>query len=69
MGFYQDVLKQLQDDFKTGNWRVKSYNQDGMQREFVSPDEFLKMMQTVERKASEESHPYAGRTVVRSATR
>lgn len=69
MGFYQDLLKQLQEDFKSGDWRVKSYNQDGMQREFVSPDEFLKMLQTVERKAAEESTPFVGRTVVRSAMR
>ena len=34
---FRDTLERMRNDLASGNWRVKSYDIDGMQREFFSP--------------------------------
>ena len=68
---FRDTLERMRNDLASGNWRVKSYDIDGMQREFFSP-EFMQMLDYVERKAADEAARdtgYRPRTVVRSADR
>ncbi len=59
----------MRDDLAAGNWRMKSYDMDGMRREFVSPQEFLQMLDYAERRAAEEQMPFAARSIQRSAGR
>ena len=69
---FRDTLERMRNDLASGNWRVKSYDIDGMQREFFSPAEFMQMLDYVERKAADEAARDTGdrpRTVVRSADR
>ena len=69
---FRDTLERMRNDLASGNWRVKSYDIDGMQREFFSPAEFMQMLDYVERKAADEAARdtgYRPRTVVRSADR
>ena len=69
---FRDTLERMRNDLASGNWRVKSYDIDGMQREFFSPAEFMQMLDYVERKAADEAARATGyrpRTVVRSADR
>ena len=65
---FRDTLERMRNDLASGNWRVKSYDIDGMQREFFSPAEFMQMLDYVERKAARDTG-YRPRTVVRSADR
>ena len=69
---FRDTLERMRNDLASGNWRVKSYDIDGMQREFFSPAEFMQMLDYVERKAADEAARdtgYRPRTGVRSADR
>ena len=69
---FRDTLERMRNDLASGNWRVKSYDIDGMQREFFSPAEFMQMLDYVEHKAADEAARdtgYRPRTVVRSADR
>lgn len=69
---FRDTLERMRNDLASGNWRVKSYDIDGMQREIFSPAEFMQMLDYVERKAADEAARdtgYCPRTVVRSADR
>ena len=69
---FRDTLERMRNDLASGNWRVKSYDIDGMQREFFSPAEFMQMLDYEERKAADEAARdtgYRPRTVVRSADR
>ena len=50
---FRDTLERMRNDLASGNWRVKSYDIDGMQRDFFSPAEFLQMLYDVERKAAD----------------
>ena len=52
---FRDTLERMRNDLASGNWRVKSYDIDGMQREFFSPAEFMQMLDYVERKAADEA--------------
>ena len=45
---FRDTLERMRNDLASGNWRVKSYDNDGMQREFFSPAEFMQMLDYVE---------------------
>ena len=65
-------MERMRNDLASGSWRVKSYDIDGMQREFFSPADFMQMLDYVERKAADEAaHDtgYCPRTVVRSGDR
>ena len=44
---FRDTLERMRNDLASGNWRVKSYDIDGMQREFFSPAEFMQMLDYV----------------------
>ena len=69
---FRDTLERMRNDLASGNWRVKSYDIDGKQREYFSPAEFMQMLDDVERKAADEAARdtgYRPRTVVRSADR
>ena len=69
---FRDTLERMRNDLASGSWRVKSYDIDGMQREFFSPADFMQMIDEVEREAAgEAAHDtgYCPRTVVRSGDR
>lgn len=66
---WSDLARRMRDDLAAGNWRMKSYDMDGMRREFVSPQEFLQMLDYAERRAAEEQTPFAARSIQRSAGR
>lgn len=66
---WSDLARKMRDDLASGGWRTKSYDIDGMRKEFFSPQEFLQMLEFVERRAAEESAPFLARTTQRSAGR
>lgn len=66
---WADMAAKMRDDLAKGQWRVKSYTIDGVQREFISPAEFLKVLEDVEARARAEFAPYRGRMSVGSMTR
>ena len=65
-----DLYKSMLNDFASGNWRTKSYDFDGMRKEFVSPQEFRDMLAWVKSEASEEAASgLTLRTVARAGDR
>lgn len=66
---WSDLRKKMLDDLASGNWRTKSYDFDGMRKEFFSPEEFLRMLDVVERRAAEEYEQPSFRTIARGANR
>lgn len=54
------LAKKMRDDLASGNWRTKSYDFDGMKKEFVSPEEFYQMLLKIENRASEEEAEASG---------
>lgn len=66
---WSEVAARMRNDLASGGWRTKSYDLDGMRKEFFSPQEFLDMLNYVERRAAEEGDSYAARSTMRSATR
>lgn len=70
---WSDLYRDMLNDLASGNWRTKSYNFDGMQKEFVSLQEFRDMLSWVKPQASEEAADANGgvplRTVARAGDR
>lgn len=66
---WSDLHKSMLDDLASGNWRTKSYDFDGMRKEFFAPDEFLRMLSFVQDKAAGESEGCALRTSLRAGDR
>ena len=66
---WSDLAAKMRDDLAKGQWRVKSYSIDGVQREFISPAEFLNVLGEIEARAKAEAAPYCGRSSIGSATR
>jgi hypothetical protein len=52
---WSELAAKLRDDYASGNWRTKSYDFDGMKKEFFSPVDFLKVLKDVEARAVAES--------------
>lgn len=66
---WSEMAAKMRDDLAKGNWRTKSYDIDGMKKEFFSPDEFLKMLAYVENRAANENVGLSLRTSLRGANR
>lgn len=66
---WTDLQRQMRNDLASGSWRTKSYDFDGMRKEFVSPEEFLKMLAYVDNQAADESSDYTLRTNARAGDR
>jgi hypothetical protein len=52
---WSDLVRKMRDDFAKGNWRTRSYDFDGVRKEFVSPKEFFEMLAIVEARAEGEA--------------
>jgi len=66
---WSDLARRMRNDLATGDWRTKSYDMDGIHKEFFSPEEFLKMLTHVENRAAGESGDYPLRTNARAGDR
>lgn len=66
---WSDLHTKMLNDFASGNWRTKSYDFDGMRKEFVSPKEFLETLEYVKRQAASEEGSFPLRTIARGANR
>ena len=66
---WADLYKKMLDDFASGSWRTKSYDIDGVRKEFFAPSEFREMLAMVESRAAAEQTNVPTRTVARGANR
>jgi hypothetical protein len=68
---WSELAVKLRNDYASGNWRTKSYDFDGMKREFFSPDEMRKMLADVEARAAAEQldDGFVYRTTARAGDR
>lgn len=66
---YSELAQKMRQDMARGSWRIKSYEIDGIRREFASASDFLEVLRFVEQRAAEETTPYNGRVSMGSATR
>lgn len=66
---WTDLYKSMLNDLASGNWRTRSYDFDGMRKEFFSPEEFLKMLSHVKATADGESGDYPTRANARAGDR
>jgi hypothetical protein len=67
---WSDLAAKLRNDYASGDWRTKSYDFDGMRKEFFSPAEFLKVLADVEgRAAAEQDSGLVLRTSARAGDR
>ena len=66
---WSKLAAKMRDDLASGNWRTKSYDIDGIQKEFFEPREFLRMLEYVENRAAAEDSSYSTRVSMRSAER
>ena len=66
---WSELARNMRNDLASGSWRTKSYDFDGMRREFFAPEEFLKMMAYVESRATDEAEGYTLRTNARAGDR
>ncbi len=67
---WTDLYQRLKDDISSGNWSVKSYEIDGVRREFRGFSEFMMFFREVEQRAQAEAEAGQaprGRTYARSA--
>lgn len=66
---WSSLAAKMRNDLASGNWRTKSYDIDGMQKEFFEPREFLRMLEYVENRAAAEDSSFCSRVSMRSAER
>ena len=66
---WSSLAAKMRNDLASGNWRTKSYDIDGMQKEFFEPREFLRMLEYVENRAAIENSDNCTRVPMRSAER
>ena len=59
---WSELAQKMCNDLAQGNWRTKPYNFGGMKEKFFTPEEFLTMLEYVERRASGEGEGYPLRT-------
>ncbi len=52
---WANLYRSMLNDLASGNWRTKSYDFDGMRKEFVSPQDFRDMLAWVKNEAAEEA--------------
>jgi hypothetical protein len=65
---WSELAAEIRADLASKKWRTKSYEFDGMRREFVSPVEILKWLAYVESRADgEKGGEYYLRTCARAA--
>ena len=57
---WSDLAAKMRNDLASGNWRTKSYDFDGMKKEFVSPEEFYQMLVKIEDRAAAEQADASG---------
>ncbi|MDR2075604.1 MAG: hypothetical protein LBP61_01530 [Desulfovibrio sp.] len=66
---WSNLEAKMRDDYASGKWRTKSYDFDGMRKEFFTPAEFLKVFSDVEARAAAEQGDYCTRTCARAGDR
>jgi hypothetical protein len=66
---WSELLVKMRDDYASGNWRTKSYDFDGVRKEFVSPDEFFKVLRQIENRAAAEQAEDTGGVTYRTSAR
>ena len=68
---WTDLYQRLKDDLSGGSWSVKSYEIDGVRREFRGFSEFMMLFREAEQRAQAEAEAGQaprGRTYARSAS-